>query len=185
MTTYTPEQIEANRRAWIAALRSGEWKQTRFGLHREDRHCCLGVADKIGNCGATRDSYEPVAEWLGMSYFDKAFWDFTKFNDHEKLTFPPNRRPRRGNVLPRGGGPMKHFLADTAATLAGKAPDTGLGTALRVLAKSEPFTAYCGKIRGDLPAPILVGDTKEAEWIAKLCNACFQRGVSRAIEAIG
>lgn len=42
-TTLTPEQREAIYHAWIAALRSGQYKQGRFRLERDGRFCCLGV----------------------------------------------------------------------------------------------------------------------------------------------
>ena len=42
-TALTPEQREAIYEAWIAALRSGQYKQGRFRLERDGRFCCLGV----------------------------------------------------------------------------------------------------------------------------------------------
>ena len=37
----TPEEA---RKAWVEALRSGEYDQGREWLHRDDKYCCLGVA---------------------------------------------------------------------------------------------------------------------------------------------
>ena len=47
--TYTSEQQKANRDKWVAALRSGEFEQTREVLVVKDddgkkSYCCLGVA---------------------------------------------------------------------------------------------------------------------------------------------
>lgn len=33
--------------AWIAALRSGEYKQTRNALKNDEGHCCLGVLCEV------------------------------------------------------------------------------------------------------------------------------------------
>lgn len=32
---------------WIAALRSGEWKQARGQLHKDGAYCCLGVLCEV------------------------------------------------------------------------------------------------------------------------------------------
>lgn len=49
MSEYTDEQIEQNRRAWIAALRSGDYRQGQGQLHDPvtDTYCCLGVACRV------------------------------------------------------------------------------------------------------------------------------------------
>ncbi len=45
----------AQKQQWVAALRSGEWKQGYQRLHsvdgitRKEEHCCLGVADRLFN----------------------------------------------------------------------------------------------------------------------------------------
>ena len=62
-TSYTPEEIEAHRRAWIAALRSGEYEQCAGSLRRNGRYCCLGVACEISGAGA----------WTGPSSYDTTF----------------------------------------------------------------------------------------------------------------
>lgn len=59
MTEYTPEQIQENRRKWLEALRSGEFKQTTGVLARQNDdgkygYCCLGVACEISGV-ASRD----------------------------------------------------------------------------------------------------------------------------------
>lgn len=46
---YTPEETAANRRTWVAALRSGEFEQTQGTLKSDESgsHCCLGVAGEL------------------------------------------------------------------------------------------------------------------------------------------
>jgi hypothetical protein len=44
MTELTLEQMKANRKLWVEALRSGEYKQTKEALKRKSGGmCCLGV----------------------------------------------------------------------------------------------------------------------------------------------
>ena len=45
-------QIRANRRAWIRALRSGKYKETPKGLHREGAFSAMGVACEISGLGS-------------------------------------------------------------------------------------------------------------------------------------
>lgn len=88
----TPEQ-EANVGKWVAALRSGEYRQTMGGLQRDGRFCCLGVAcflfDKANPGvlevseqggwtaydGASADLPERVQTWLGVAH---SFGQFQK-----------------------------------------------------------------------------------------------------------
>lgn len=49
MTTPSAAQLE-NRRAWVAALRSGNYRQQRRALRRHDSFCCLGVAEDVTDC---------------------------------------------------------------------------------------------------------------------------------------
>ena len=49
---YTPEELTAHRAQWVAALRSGNYKQIKRQLRgkgdlQEDRYCCLGVLCEI------------------------------------------------------------------------------------------------------------------------------------------
>src|SRR3990170_4113364 len=48
VSTYTPAQVAEHRRAWVTALRSGEYQQG-FEVLRtpEDGYCCLGVAEAV------------------------------------------------------------------------------------------------------------------------------------------
>lgn len=43
-------EVAANRAAWTAALRSGNYRQTRRALRRHDSFCCLGVAEDVVDC---------------------------------------------------------------------------------------------------------------------------------------
>lgn len=45
--SYTYEEIKENRKAWIAALRSGDYDQTIDALKNRFGFCCLGVACDI------------------------------------------------------------------------------------------------------------------------------------------
>ena len=91
MSKYTPEQVTEHRRAWIDALRSGEYPQTKFRLvvvkssdpDQPVGYCCLGVAcDLYGMVPTTveagrtllksfdgADAVLPneVQEWLGLA----------------------------------------------------------------------------------------------------------------------
>lgn len=49
MTAPTDRQLE-NRRVWVAALRSGNYRQQRRALRRHDSYCCLGVAEDVTDC---------------------------------------------------------------------------------------------------------------------------------------
>ena len=48
---YTKKQIAANRKKWIAALRSGKYRKGKGYLKQKDTHrnkyCCLGVACEL------------------------------------------------------------------------------------------------------------------------------------------
>lgn len=104
-----------NAKAWVAALRSGDYKQSKRFLTRIDEngdivgHCCLGVAcvlaveasiipkpTRDGGCleydGYTFMLPGTVQEWLGLStsegYFGTASEGIlTSLNDNEGKTF--------------------------------------------------------------------------------------------------
>jgi hypothetical protein len=86
MTTYTAEQQKANRDKWVAALRSGEFKQAKEVLYTEpdadgkQSYCCLGVACVLAiregvEEGFPDDGYadwdqelpDSIRKWLGLS----------------------------------------------------------------------------------------------------------------------
>lgn len=62
----TPEEA---RKAWVEALRSGEYKQGKQLLHADDRFCCLGVACKL----AVEDGVIPQGEPLDPDEADSPF----------------------------------------------------------------------------------------------------------------
>lgn len=101
----TPKEM---RNKWAAALRSGKYKQTKFGLHDaiEDSYCCLGVACRLFGTEATegdlvagkwarfKDSYRlhesaslprDISTMLGLEQIHRAH--LVKMNDHEDKTF--------------------------------------------------------------------------------------------------
>lgn len=58
-----------NIRKWVAALRSGKYRQSRGQLHGKFGHCCLGVAEEI--CPTKIDNFTEllssnVQKWLGI-----------------------------------------------------------------------------------------------------------------------
>lgn len=46
----TPDEVAANRRVWLTALRSGNYAQGRHVLRNHDNYCCLGVAEDTLDC---------------------------------------------------------------------------------------------------------------------------------------
>ena len=76
--TYTSEQQKANRDKWVAALRSGEYKQGKGALVVEDAdgpfYCCLGVACQVASDNGVTGAFdagnqvlsEAVMDWLGV-----------------------------------------------------------------------------------------------------------------------
>lgn len=69
---------------WVAALRSGEFKQGSKRLKDDDKYCCLGVACVLAKregvipddaswedecqkpCLSLREQFEAVKDWLGL-----------------------------------------------------------------------------------------------------------------------
>lgn len=106
----TKKQI-ANVALWIAALRSGEYRQTTGCLTRVDdngtnpKHCCLGVACVVtGVSGKVRSyivdyDFGPECEYvhdgvMSKTYFEDTFglnnvtqYSLTAINDHRDLDF--------------------------------------------------------------------------------------------------
>ena len=95
-------EIRQNIINWIAALRSGEYKQGRISLKTEDRYCCLGVAAEIGGYLNTSHEYEAYNQNLrvyGLADVHGVFYDskgacgsiahrrLTSLNDNMKFTF--------------------------------------------------------------------------------------------------
>jgi hypothetical protein len=109
--TYTKEQQKENRRKWIEALLSGEFKQGQNTLVRPlpdgEEHCCLGVACELAaREGITvkrgyrftgyyvdYESHLPpaVQQWLGLAdeygNYDNGEHSLVMHNDLERRTF--------------------------------------------------------------------------------------------------
>lgn len=75
MTWWLTKAQIANREQWVAALRSGEYKQGYGQLNNHGKYCCMGVAcqtlDAERNTGWTdSDGYPPesVADRLGLKW---------------------------------------------------------------------------------------------------------------------
>jgi hypothetical protein len=54
MSNYTLDEQKEHRKAWVAALRSGKYKQGTEGFLRDsnDNYCCLGVACELAGVEA-------------------------------------------------------------------------------------------------------------------------------------
>jgi hypothetical protein len=57
---------------WIAALRSGKYKQGQDGLKSGDRFCCLGVLCEVMGIPEEHDEYEGEDAFLPISARDAA-----------------------------------------------------------------------------------------------------------------
>lgn len=84
-----------NAKAWVAALRSGEYSQGKHALRTDEGFCCLGVACDISGLGEWNErlgfeweqdgeGYEEqsllpnhVMEWLGLTSHDGTINDMT------------------------------------------------------------------------------------------------------------
>jgi len=92
----TKQQLENNRQ-WIAALRSGQYKQCRARMHDNGAHCCLGVAGVLFPEIDTQGKYpNPKFEDIFGYHCYKTFFvssnlcnrRLDKMNDDLKWTFP-------------------------------------------------------------------------------------------------
>ena len=109
---YTEEELIAHRGEWVAALRSGEYRQTRGALRKakeggyeRDGYCCLGVLCQISGLvkwvkgdgivyASTKDVRHPsllpaeVMAWAGLRTPIGNFYDgaqnssLISYNDH-------------------------------------------------------------------------------------------------------
>ena len=68
---YTKQEQKEHRQEWVAALRSGNYKQTQGILRRDDGYCCLGVACEISG----------LAEWKEVSGDSETFYIYLDKND--------------------------------------------------------------------------------------------------------
>lgn len=76
---------------WVAALRSGEYKQVRMVLRSEDGFCCLGVLNEA--CGLPQ-TYHPTTTCFGdrrpnapWGFDDNVSLKLQWMNDREGKTF--------------------------------------------------------------------------------------------------
>jgi hypothetical protein len=81
-----------NVKKWVAALRSGEYKQGQFAMHKpDDSHCCLGVARTLMEDKSNVDAYGAVGEWLGAKQGDYRVYggceEFVQLNDNDGKSF--------------------------------------------------------------------------------------------------
>lgn len=82
-------ELGPKQKEWVAALRSGEYKQGKYDLYtpKTNSYCCLGVAAKV--VGATIEQmlkgggYIEAEKQLAM-FETEAFW---RMNDDQGLTF--------------------------------------------------------------------------------------------------
>lgn len=80
-----------NAKIWSAALRSGDWKQTRNNLKVGSHFCCLGVAHECLGLSLTdgeideTSSYDPIKRALDIDDIQKE--KFVVMNDAERKTF--------------------------------------------------------------------------------------------------
>ena len=106
MNNYTAEEQEMNRKAWVEALRSGEYEQTTGFLHTDNGYCCLGVACEVSGLGRWKNDVDrqfyitndddrqttvlpdKVRQWLGLYdnggvaiHTDNSKVDLTELND--------------------------------------------------------------------------------------------------------
>jgi hypothetical protein len=86
---------------WVAALRSGEYKQTRGVLADKQGFCCLGVLCEIAVRGGAIDDYDgddsvpsfAVQDWAGLEhrnpsvFFDNFSTNLADVNDGHLQTF--------------------------------------------------------------------------------------------------
>jgi hypothetical protein len=69
---YTILELEAHRKDWLAALRSGKYKQGKIRLRYGDNYCCLGIACEVAGMepiisGIVDD--EPIYSYEGRTFF--------------------------------------------------------------------------------------------------------------------
>lgn len=89
------ETVTENRKKWIDALRSKEYKQGRGCLRSADNHyCCLGVAQELfgpgengGNWGRFSQPTAMVKESIGIFGDQALVVQLMCLNDREQQTF--------------------------------------------------------------------------------------------------
>lgn len=86
-------------RAWIMALRSGKFRQTRLRYHgTKGGHCCLGVAQIVG--GLPKEEYSSnVKPYYGLG--DEETNKLIGLNDHDHRSFDYIADRIEKKILPR------------------------------------------------------------------------------------
>jgi hypothetical protein len=113
MTNITEEEQKRNRKAWIAALRSGDYKQTTRRMNRPNEdgtlsYCCLGVAEKILNERYPKDLLRigngvNLGSTMALALGINTFGRFQSINDNSNpFNFPLYQDPN-----PNGPGISK------------------------------------------------------------------------------
>ena len=78
--------LNENAKKWVAALRSGKYKQGKGKLRHEGRYCCLGVACDISGLVAwEHNSYDDeeyeltsqIKNWLGLNTSVGSYYEST------------------------------------------------------------------------------------------------------------
>lgn len=103
------KKLTANQQAWVDALRSGKYKQTKYSLQDELGFCCLGVACVVAEnagvnlrlrtsdnsiAGGSLSDQPEVQRWLGLKTGTGEFEDniglshLVELNDIYSKTFP-------------------------------------------------------------------------------------------------
>lgn len=79
--------------AWVAALRSGEYKQGKYYLHvtqdsTGDEYCCLGVLCELAIKAGVALKSKPAKEWLATDTPGKVIHSYVSIDDHAVKFLP-------------------------------------------------------------------------------------------------
>jgi len=91
MTERMRKKRIARLKKWVAALRSGKYKQATGALCVEKRYCCLGVAGKISNISLSlkrvgeEDPYVRINAHYGLGENQDVL---VHMNDRKRASFP-------------------------------------------------------------------------------------------------
>ncbi len=70
--------------AWMAALRSGTYRQGYGFLHKDDHYCCLGVL--LAVAGRLPQREPGIAPCSALGVLDP--WEYVRLNDLQRCDFP-------------------------------------------------------------------------------------------------
>jgi hypothetical protein len=108
-------------RKWVAALRSGEYKQTKRNLRDEHGFCCLGVLCDL----YAKETGEGT--WaLQCQAYEPDFYVFSRHDEWSRFTLPPERvaqgwagmHTNNGSIHRWEKGPTLTDLNDSGKTFA-------------------------------------------------------------------